>query len=95
METQRHKGKGHVRLDGGWRDAAKGKECPQNARSLQEEAKKNVCQEFSKAVVSADNLILIVYHYDLRRRQWHPTPVLLPGRSHGWRSLVGYSPWSR
>ena len=29
------------------------------------------------------------------RRQWHPTPVLLPGKSHGRRSLVGYSPWSR
>ena len=26
-----------------------------------------------------------------RRRQWHPTPVLLPGKSHGWRSLVGCS----
>ena len=26
-------------------------------------------------------------------RQWHPTPVFLPGKSHGWRSLVGYSPW--
>ena len=25
----------------------------------------------------------------LQRRQWHPTPVLLPGKSHGWRSLVG------
>ena len=29
------------------------------------------------------------------RRKWHPTPVLLPGKSHGWRSLVGCSPWSR
>ena len=29
----------------------------------------------------------------LRRRQWHPTPVLLPGKSHGQRSLVGCSPW--
>ena len=29
------------------------------------------------------------------RRQWHPTPVLLPGRSHGRRSLVGCSPWGR
>ena len=29
----------------------------------------------------------------IRRRQWHPTPVLLPGKSHGWRSLVGRSPW--
>ena len=28
-----------------------------------------------------------------RRRQWHPTPVLLPGKSHGRRSLVGCSPW--
>ena len=27
------------------------------------------------------------------RRQWHPTPILLPGKSHGWRSLVGSSPW--
>ena len=27
------------------------------------------------------------------RRQWHPTPVLLSGKSHGWRSLVGCSPW--
>ena len=25
----------------------------------------------------------------VRRRQWHPTPVLLPGKSHGRRSLVG------
>ena len=29
----------------------------------------------------------------LRRRQWQPTPVLLPGKSYGWRSLVGCSPW--
>ena len=33
------------------------------------------------------------YIYIYRRRQWHPTPVLLPGKSHGWRSLVGCSPW--
>ena len=29
------------------------------------------------------------------RKQWHPTPVLLPGKSHGRRSLVGCSPWGR
>ena len=29
------------------------------------------------------------------RRQWHPTPVLLPGKSHGWRSLVGCCLWGR
>ena len=28
-----------------------------------------------------------------KRRQWHPTPVFLPGKSHGWRSLVGCSLW--
>ena len=30
-----------------------------------------------------------------RRKQWHPTPVLLLGKSHGWRSLVGCSPRGR
>ena len=33
--------------------------------------------------------------YQQPRRQWHPTPVLLPGKSHGRRSLVGCSPWGR
>ena len=32
---------------------------------------------------------------DVQRRRWHPTPVFLPGKSHGRRSLVGYSPWGR
>ena len=27
------------------------------------------------------------------RRKWQPTPVLLPGKFHGWRSLVEYSSW--
>ena len=29
------------------------------------------------------------------RSKWHPTPVFLPGKSHGRRSLAGYSPWDR
>ena len=29
------------------------------------------------------------------RRKWQPTPVFLPGKSHGQRSLAGYSPWGR
>ena len=29
------------------------------------------------------------------RRKWQPTPVFLPGKFHGQRSLVGYSPWVR
>ena len=36
-----------------------------------------------------------VYIYNDLISQWHPTPVLLPGKSHGWRSLVGCSPWGR
>ena len=29
------------------------------------------------------------------RRKWQPTPVFMPGKAHGPRSLVGYSPWGR
>ena len=29
------------------------------------------------------------------RRKWQPTPILLPGKSHGQRRLVGYCPWGR
>ena len=37
---------------------------------------------------------IFAYAYvPLWRRQWHPTPVLLPGKSQGRRSLVGCSPW--
>ena len=29
------------------------------------------------------------------RRKWQPTPVFLPGKSHGQRTLAGYRPWGR
>jgi len=48
---------------------------------------------FHSYLCPSNNIPLCVYIY-MRRRQWHPTPVLLPGKSHGWRSLVGCSPWS-
>ena len=41
------------------------------------------------------NTIIMGDYIPLQRRQWHPTPVLLPGKFHGWRSLVGCSPWGR
>ena len=47
-------------------------------------------------VVTLLYCIKITYHClvgSSQRRQWHPTPVLLPGKSHGWRSLEGCSPW--
>ena len=46
--------------------------------------------------VLQESLIAFWVHCDtFWRRQWHPTPVLLPGKSHGPRSLVGCSPWGR
>ena len=42
-------------------------------------------------------MLMVIYilrsNHVRRRRWWHPTPVLLPGKSQGWRSLVGCSPW--
>ena len=40
-------------------------------------------------------LWLIKLNVPFWRRKWQPTPVLLPGESHGQRSLAGYSPWGR
>ena len=40
-------------------------------------------------------LSVSLFSHEFWRRQWHPTPVLLPGKSHGWRSLVGCRPWGR
>ena len=44
---------------------------------------------------SINHSFLWLSNIPLWRRQWHPTPVLLPGKSHGRRSLVGCSPWGR
>ena len=45
---------------------------------------------FNLTIVYLCNLLVYTW-----RRQWHPTPVLLPGKSYGWGSLVGCSPWGR
>ena len=37
--------------------------------------------------------LFCIWVWLIQRRQWHPTPVLLPGKSHGRRSLEGCSPW--
>ena len=55
---------------------------------------------FSSKGQNQDSNFMCVYFFKLkyswfRRRQWHSTPVLLPGKSHGQRSLVGCSPWGR
>ena len=40
-------------------------------------------------------IYFISYYSTFQRRRWHPTPVLLPGKSHGRRSLVGCGPWGQ
>ena len=51
------------------------------------------CLSSSAAYANSDVLgfLFTLYIYI----QWHPTPILLPGKSHGQRSLVGCSPWGR
>ena len=39
-------------------------------------------------------LLILCCSFSEQRRKWHPTPVLLPGKSHEQRSLVGCSLWS-
>ena len=51
------------------------------------------CGNFSELYVKLFSFGLWGSRNSFWRRQWHPTPVLLPGKSHGWRSLVGCSPW--
>ena len=47
----------------------------------------------SSTINFQDNHIISVPSGMCWKRQWHPTPVLLPGKSHRQRSLVGCSPW--
>ena len=54
------------------------------------------CDNYKKSIWYHNPVYTYRYIYIyLRRRQWHPTPVLLPGKSHGRRSLVGCSLWGR
>ena len=66
-----------------------------------------ILQSVIKAILKGKFIVIQIYlkkqekfqikqpNLSHRRRQWHPTPVLLPGESHGQRSLVGCSPWGR
>ena len=55
----------------------------------------NMLSNFVIAFLPRSKRLLISFVLTRRRRQWHPTPVLLPGKSRGRRSLVGCSPWGR
>ena len=41
------------------------------------------------------SLSLSLFTFMHWRRKWQPTPVLLPGKPHAQRTLIGYSPWGR
>ena len=77
-----------------------GPECPQGNlmeltwdsnpnRGIAREEKKKKRKERENFPAKSSNL------RHCRRRRWHPTPVLLPRKFHGRRSLVGCSPWGR
>ena len=50
-------------------------------------------REYCLASKRKEILKYVITHVNFWRRQWHPTPVLLPGKSQGQRSLGGCSPW--
>ena len=52
----------------------------------------NIAFFSSRVFIGFKNIFHLPAYFSLER-QWHPTPVLLPGKSHGRRSLVGCSPW--
>ena len=51
--------------------------------------------ESKEATWNAGDLALVSGLGTSPEEGWQPTPVFLPGESHGQRSLVGYSPWGR
>ena len=65
--------------------------CSKHQEKVGRDSERNI----SPCIKSSRNLFNWVSLMAKRRRQWQPTPVLLPGKSHGWRSLVSCSPWGR
>jgi len=58
------------------------------------ESRKLCTESQLKLPARRENWIRYLGQEILRRREWLPIPVFLPGESHGQRSLVGFSPWS-
>ena len=54
-----------------------------------------VAQTVKNLPAMQETWVLSLGWEDPLRREWQPTPVFLPGESHGQRVLVGYSPWGR
>ena len=71
-----------------WRPQSSGK--VERVNQFLKSVIKKITQETTLGQKEALPTALLCTH--IGRRQWHPTPVLLPGKSQGWRSLVGRSP---
>ena len=80
-----------VALQFGFRASAREIKSPEQAYSLQEQHSFQLHASPSPCLGRAR--ILKETKGQLQRRRWHPTPVLLPGKSHEQRSLVGRGPW--
>ena len=52
-----------------------------------------VAQTVKRLPIMRDTWVQSLVRKIFWRRKWQPTPIFLPGKSHGQRSLVGYSPW--
>ena len=76
---------------------------PQHNKGHMEQAHVENTKSLSLRSRTRQGWLLLAFQFNIievlarvvRRRQWHPTPVLLPGKSHGLRSLVGCRPWGR
>ena len=81
-----------------WRNCSRGKEGhgPRSARPVVSQL--CISRRLNHAHTSCVGSQLCLLFNDCTpawRRKWQPTPVFLPGKSHGQRSLLGYSPWAK
>ena len=67
--------------------------CSKHFRATENTSVSLVAQMVKNPPAMQETLIQSLGCEDPPRREWLPTPVFLPGKSHGQRNLVGYSPW--
>ena len=54
-----------------------------------------ILSSLPKSQFDLRTILMFIIPFMSWRRKWQSTPAPLPGKSHGRRSLIGYSPWSR
>ena len=74
--------------------------CFSMSKTKESDKQKRFCMKNWGVIVPGGAKFILEIHLGLsrqwtHRRQWQLTPVLWPGKSHGWRSLVSCSPWGR